>query len=192
MLSFQKIHSFIALEQTNSTKLLLLRCVGVHGAAAVTHLTFGSNAYVSVDRCLRPQVDGLLDADISQGVFSKDRTSIKVGSHEATEARQSLVCKTKRKELRILHANNTVWHTSSNRMGLVMAFLVIVFSWHASVPKVLTSMTLLDISYQPSQESDTSYWWIWGYAGGNRSDQWCWCLLSPTTKTGPCSIFTFS
>lgn len=68
----------------------------VRGAAAVTHLTFGSNAYVSVDRCLGPQVDGLLDADISQGVFSKDRTSIKVGSHEAAEARECLVCETKR------------------------------------------------------------------------------------------------
>lgn len=79
-----------------------------HGAAAVTHLTFGSNAYVSVDRCVRPQVDGLLDADISQGVFSKDRTSVEVGSHEAAEARQCLVCKTRRrKELRILHNNNT-------------------------------------------------------------------------------------
>lgn len=72
-----------------------------HGTAAVTHLTFGSNANVSVDRCLRAQVDGLLNADISQGVFSKDRTSVKVGSHEAAEARQSLVCKTKTKELRI-------------------------------------------------------------------------------------------
>lgn len=67
----------------------------VRGAAAVTHLTFGSNAYVSVDGCLGPQVDGLLDADISQGIFSKDRTSIKVGSHEAAEARECLVCKTK-------------------------------------------------------------------------------------------------
>lgn len=62
----------------------------VRGAAAVTHLTLGSDAYVSVDRCLGPQVDGLLDADISEGVFSKDRTGIKVGSHEAAEARQSL------------------------------------------------------------------------------------------------------
>lgn len=54
-------------------------------------LTFGSNAYVSVDRRVRTQVDGLLNADISQGVFSKDRTSIKVGSHEATEPRESLL-----------------------------------------------------------------------------------------------------
>lgn len=69
----------------------LFRCIRVRSVTAVTHLTFGSNAYVSVDRCLRPQVDGLLDADISQGIFSKDRTSIKVGSHEAAEARQSLV-----------------------------------------------------------------------------------------------------
>lgn len=84
------------LETINSSKPLLVH-KGSHGAAAVTHLTFGSNAYVSVDRCLRPQVDGLLDADISEGVFSKDRTSIKVGSHEAAEARQSLVCKTKKK-----------------------------------------------------------------------------------------------
>lgn len=68
-------------------------------ATAVTHLTFGSNAYVSVDRCIRPQVDGLLDADISQGVFSKDRTSIKVGSHEAAEARQSLSLKYKQKRV---------------------------------------------------------------------------------------------
>ena len=68
------------------------------GAAAVTHLTFGSDAYVSVDRCVRPQVDGLLDADISQGVFSKDRTSVQVGSHEAAEARQSLVRKKNKKK----------------------------------------------------------------------------------------------
>lgn len=61
------------------------------GAAAVTHLTFGSDAYVSGDRCLGPQVDGLLDADISQGILSKDRTSVKVGSHEAAEARQGLI-----------------------------------------------------------------------------------------------------
>lgn len=74
----------------------LFRCIRVRGVTAVTHLTFGSDAYVSVDRCLRPQVDGLLNADISQGIFSKDRTSIKVGSHEAAEAGQSLVCKNKR------------------------------------------------------------------------------------------------
>lgn len=61
---------------------------------ALTHLTFGSNAYVSVDRRLRAQVDGFLNADVSQGVFSKDRTCIKVGSHEATEARQCLFDKT--------------------------------------------------------------------------------------------------
>lgn len=57
----------------------------------MTHLTFGSNAYVSCDGRLGAQVDGLLDADVSQGVFSKDRTSVKVGSHKATEARQSLM-----------------------------------------------------------------------------------------------------
>lgn len=66
-------------------------CARVHGAVAVTHLTFGSDAYVSGDGRLGAQVDGLLDADISQGIFSKDRTSVKVGSHEATEARQSLM-----------------------------------------------------------------------------------------------------
>lgn len=66
-------------------------CAWVDGAAAVTHLTFGSDAYVSGDGCLGAQMDGLLDADISQGIFSKDRTSIKVGSHEATETRQSLM-----------------------------------------------------------------------------------------------------
>lgn len=64
----------------------------------MTHLTFGSNAYVAADRSLGPQVDGLLDADISQGVFSKDRTSIKVGSHEATEARERLDVKDKQEE----------------------------------------------------------------------------------------------
>lgn len=68
----------------------------------MTHLTFGPNADVSVDRCVRPQVDGLLDADISQGVFSKDRTSIKVGSHEAAEARECLFYKTEGRELRML------------------------------------------------------------------------------------------
>lgn len=56
---------------------------------------------MSVDRCLGPQVDRLLDADISEGIFAKDRTSIKVGSHEAAEARQSLVCETKREKLRL-------------------------------------------------------------------------------------------
>lgn len=61
------------------------------GAAAVTHLTFGSDAYVSCDGRLGAQVDGLLDADISQGVFSEDRASVKVGSHKAAEARQSLM-----------------------------------------------------------------------------------------------------
>lgn len=66
-------------------------CAWVHGAAAVTHLTFGSDAYVSSDGCLGAQMDGLLDTDISQGIFSKDRTSVKVGSHEATETRQSLM-----------------------------------------------------------------------------------------------------
>lgn len=65
----------------------------------MTHLTFGSNAYVSADRCVGPQVDGLLDADVSQGVFPKDRTSVKVSSHEAAEARKCLVFKTKRKIL---------------------------------------------------------------------------------------------
>lgn len=35
------------------------------GVAALTHLTFGSNAYVSIDRRLGAQVDGLLNADIS-------------------------------------------------------------------------------------------------------------------------------
>lgn len=57
----------------------------------MTHLTFGSDAYVSGDGRLGAQVDGLLDADISQGIFSKDRTSVKVGSHKAAEARQSLI-----------------------------------------------------------------------------------------------------
>lgn len=61
-----------------------------HGAAAVTHLTLGSDAYVSCDGRLGAQVDGLLDADVSQGVFSEDRTGVKVGSHKAAEARQSL------------------------------------------------------------------------------------------------------
>lgn len=60
-------------------------------AAVETHLAFGSDAYVSVDRRVGPQVDWLLDADISESVLSKDRTSVKVGSHEAAEARQSLV-----------------------------------------------------------------------------------------------------
>lgn len=60
-------------------------------AAVETHLAFGSNAYVSVDRRVGPQVDWLLDADISESILSKDRTSVKVGSHEAAEAGQSLV-----------------------------------------------------------------------------------------------------
>lgn len=56
-----------------------------------THLAFGSDAYVSVDRGVGPQVDWLLDADVSERVLSKDGTSVKVGSHEAAETRQSLV-----------------------------------------------------------------------------------------------------
>lgn len=64
---FQKMNLLHCLswEQINLTKNLFLRCIRIRGAAAVTHLTFGSNAYVSVDRCVGPQVDGLLDADIS-------------------------------------------------------------------------------------------------------------------------------
>jgi len=73
------------------TLAVLRRFIRGNCAAAVTHLTFGSDAYVSVDGGVRPQVDWLLDADIGQGVFSEDRTSIKVGSHEAAEARESLV-----------------------------------------------------------------------------------------------------
>lgn len=65
----------------------------------VTHLTLGSNAYVSVDRCIRAQVDGLLNADICQGIFSKDGASIKVGGHESTEARKGLVYRTKVREI---------------------------------------------------------------------------------------------
>lgn len=70
--------------------LLELRTDKISSAAG-THLTFCSNAYVTIDRCVRPQVEGLLNADVGQGVFSKDRTSIKVGSHEATETRQCLL-----------------------------------------------------------------------------------------------------
>lgn len=58
--------------------------------SAATHLTFGSDAYVSGDRRIRPKVDGLLDADVSQSVFSEDGASIEVGGHEATEARERL------------------------------------------------------------------------------------------------------
>lgn len=65
-------------------------CYRVAFPAAVTHLTLGSDAYVSCDGRLGAQVDGLLDADVSQGVFSKDRTGVKVGGHEAAEAGQSL------------------------------------------------------------------------------------------------------
>lgn len=54
-------------------------------------LAFGSDAYVSIDGRIRPQVDWLLDADIGESVLSEDRTSVKVGSHEAAEARQSLL-----------------------------------------------------------------------------------------------------
>lgn len=93
MMFYQKMNFSAVFEgdQIKSTQHLLLRFLRVHGVAAVTHLTFGSDAYVSVDRCIGPQVERLLDADISQRVFSKDRTSVKVGGHEATEARQCLV-----------------------------------------------------------------------------------------------------
>lgn len=60
-------------------------------AAGETHLAFGSDAYVSIDRRVGPQVDWLLDADISEGILSEDGTSVKVGSHEAAETGQSLV-----------------------------------------------------------------------------------------------------
>lgn len=81
----------VALNDSPVTDCGLSSCAWGHGAAAVTHLTFGSDAYVSGDGSLGAQMDGLLNADISQGIFSKDRTSVKVGSHEATETRQSLM-----------------------------------------------------------------------------------------------------
>lgn len=86
-------HIIISSAATRSrTRRQLCYTVDVpHGAAALTHLTFGSDAYVTCDGRLGAQVDGLLDADVSQGVLSKDRPSVKVGSHKAAEARQSLM-----------------------------------------------------------------------------------------------------
>lgn len=78
-------------QEVASNDCELSSCAWVHGAAAVTHLTFGSDAYVSSDGCFGAQMDGLLDADISQGIFSKDRTGVKVGCHEATKTRESLM-----------------------------------------------------------------------------------------------------
>lgn len=49
---------------------------------------------MSVDRGIRTQVDGLLNADVGQGVFTEDGAGIQVGSHEATEARKCLVVRT--------------------------------------------------------------------------------------------------
>lgn len=83
-------HIIINVAATRSrTRRQLLHC-GCF-SCSWTHLTFGSDAYVTCDRRLGAQVDGLLDADVSQRVFSKDRTSVKVGSHKAAEARQSLM-----------------------------------------------------------------------------------------------------
>lgn len=65
---------------------------------AVTHLAFSPDAYVAIDRCVRPQVNGLLNAHVGQRIFSEDGPGIQVGSHEATEARQCLDYKTKRRE----------------------------------------------------------------------------------------------
>lgn len=41
-------------------------------------------------------------------------------------------------------------------------------------------VAVCNISYQPSQESDTSCWWTSVCAGDIRSDQWYWCSPSPT------------
>lgn len=88
---YAKTRQEVASNDSSVTDCDFSSCAWVHGAAAVTHLTFGSDAYVSSDGCLGAQMYGLLDTDISQGIFSKDRTSVKVGSHEATETRQSLM-----------------------------------------------------------------------------------------------------
>lgn len=114
----------------------------------MTHLTLGSDAYVSVDRCLGPQVDGLLDADISEGVFSKDRSGIKVGSHEAAEARQSLGlredksgvenCVQRRSERPDPKRYNNISSSGRSRKRRVSA---------------------RKLSHPPSPESDTSCWW---------------------------------
>lgn len=85
-------------ESINSVKLLVSRLIPSQWTAAVTHLTFGPNAYVSGDRCVRPQVNGLLDADISQGIFPKDGASIQVGGHEATKTRECLIYFRKQKK----------------------------------------------------------------------------------------------
>lgn len=114
----------------------------------MTHLTLGSDAYVSVDRCIGPQVDGLLDADISEGVFSKDRTGIKVGSHEAAEPGQSLGLREDRRGVEICVRQRSE-RPDPKRYNNV--------SWSGSGRKRLLSACKL--SHPPSLESDTSCWW---------------------------------
>lgn len=99
MLRYNTKHPYgLNSESINSVKLLVPRLIPSQCTAAVTHLTFGPNAYVSGDRCLGPQVNGLLDADVSQGIFPKDGASIQVGGHEATETRECLIYFRKQKK----------------------------------------------------------------------------------------------
>lgn len=54
-----------------------------------THLTFSSNTNMTCNRCIW-LVEWLFYAQICKSIFTKDRASIHVGSHEATLTRKGL------------------------------------------------------------------------------------------------------
>ena len=70
------------------------------GRTRRSYLAFGSDADVSGDGRVGSQVDGLLYADIGQGVLSEDGASIQVSRHEATEARKGLQVQEGKKNVR--------------------------------------------------------------------------------------------
>ena len=57
----------------------------------VAYLALGPDSDVSVDWCIWAQVDRLLNAYVCQSILTKYGAGIQVGSHEATDARQSLI-----------------------------------------------------------------------------------------------------
>lgn len=56
-------------------------------------LALGTDPDVAVDWGIRTYVDGLLNADVCKGIFTKYRAGVQVCCHKATEARKSLMQK---------------------------------------------------------------------------------------------------
>lgn len=50
----------------------------------VSYLALGSDSHMALDRGIFTQVEGLLDAEVSQNIFSKNGSGVHVGSHEPT------------------------------------------------------------------------------------------------------------